>query len=101
MNQDIPKGSVGAGRGVRLPQGAEPPIDVYINGVRQNEGTDYTLASGGIRFERQIVKEEVSGARWLAMLLGLFGSYGKNETVDIQYRLGGETKLISDAEILP
>jgi hypothetical protein len=35
------------------------------------------------------------------MLLGLFGSYGKNETVDVEYRLGGQPKLMSDAKILP
>ncbi len=89
------------GRRVRLPAGAGAPIAVYVNGVRQSEGTDYRLAEGGIEFDRQIIKEQVSGARWLAMLLGLFGSYGKNETVDVEYRLRGETKLISDAEILP
>jgi hypothetical protein len=100
-DEAVPKGSVAAGRRVRLPQGAEAPIEVYVNGVRQSEGADYALASGGIEFTRPIVKEQVSGARWLAMFLGLFGSYGKNETVDVQYRRGGETKLISDAEILP
>lgn len=52
-------------------------------------------------FSRQIVKEQVSGGRWLAMFLGLFGSYGKNEIVDVEYRSGGAAKLISDAEILP
>jgi hypothetical protein len=35
------------------------------------------------------------------MLLGLFGTYRKHETVDVEYRLAGEVKLYSDAEILP
>jgi hypothetical protein len=43
----------------------------------------------------------VSGFRWLAMLLGLFGTYRKHETVDVEYRLSGEVKLYSDVEILP
>jgi len=34
------------------------------------------------------------------MSLGLFGSYGENETVDVHFRRGGKTQVISDAEIL-
>ena len=33
--------------------------------------------------------------RYLAMLLGLFGTYRKNETVDVEYTLRGKTKLAS------
>lgn len=101
MSDGAPKGSVEAGTRVRLPAGAEPPIDVYVNGIRRNEGADYRIDRGHVVFTAPIVKEQVSGARWLAMLLGLFGSYGKNEVVDVQYRRRGETKLISDAAILP
>lgn len=90
------------GRRVRLPRGAEPPIRVYVNGVEQSEGSDFRIRGREIVFERPIVKEgKVSGFRWLAMLLGLFGTYRKNETVDLEYRLGGEVKLASDVEILP
>ena len=99
--QHVPKGSVAAGTRIRLPAGAEPPIEVYVNGVRRAEGTEFRVDRGHVVFSRPIVKEQVSGARWMAMLLGLFGSYGKNEIVDVSYRSGGETKLISDAEILP
>jgi hypothetical protein len=101
MTEGIPKGSVAAGTRVRLPDGAEQPIEVYVNGVRRGEGADYRIDRGHVVFARPIVKEQVSGARWLAMLLGLFGSYGKNEIVDISYQRGGETKLVSDAKILP
>ena len=93
---------VEVGRRVRLPRGAEPPIRVYVNGVEQNEGSDFRIRRGEIVFERPIVKEgKVSGFRWLAMLLGLFGTYRKHETVDVEYRLSGEVKLYSDVEILP
>ena len=33
------------------------------------------------------------------MLLGLFGSYGHNETVDVHFRHGGTTKVIADAKV--
>jgi hypothetical protein len=101
MSEEIPKGSIAAGTRVRLPAGAKPPIVVYVNGVRQQEGRDYRLDRGHVVFDRQIVKEQVSGARWLAMFLGLFGSYGKNEVVDVEYRRGGRVELASDVEVLP
>ena len=34
------------------------------------------------------------------MLLGLFGSYGKNETVDVHFRRGGRTQVITDAKVV-
>jgi hypothetical protein len=93
--------SIEAGRRVKLPNGAERPIHVFVNGVEQQEGADYSIHGREIVFSRPLVKEKVSSGRWLAMTLGLFGSYGKNETVDIHFRRGGETKVVSDAKILP
>jgi hypothetical protein len=98
---EIPKGSVAAGHRVRLPAGAEPPIVVYVNGIQQTDDADYAVRGGEIVFNRPIVKEEVGGMRYLAMFLGLFGTYRKHETVDVEYRLGGEVKLASDVEIVP
>jgi hypothetical protein len=92
--------SVEVGRRVRLPNGAERPIQVFINGQQQAEGSDYTIHGREIVFSRPLVKEKVSGGRWLAMTLGLFGSYGKHETVDVHFRRGGKTQVISDAKVL-
>ena len=92
--------SVEAGRRVRLPGGAERPIQVFVNGLEQKEGQDYSVHSREILFSRPLVKERVSKSRWLAMTLGLFGSYGKNETVDVHFRRGGKTQVISNAEIV-
>ncbi len=90
-----------AGRRVRLPAGAEPPIAVFINGTEQREGDDYVLRGREVLFNRPLVKERVSKGRWAAMYLGLFGSYGENESVDLHFRHEGRTKVISDAEVLP
>jgi hypothetical protein len=92
--------SVEAGRRVRLPSGAERPIQVFVNGLEQKESEDYSVHGREILFSRPLVKEKVSKSRWLAMTLGLFGSYGKNETVDVHFRRGGKTQVISDAEIV-
>ena len=92
--------SVEAGRRVRLPNGAERPIKVFVNGVEQAEGADYSIHGREILFSRRLMKEKVSRSRWLAMTLGLFGSYGKNETVDVHFRRGGKTQVISDAKVV-
>jgi hypothetical protein len=98
---EVPKGSYAAGRRVRLPEGAEPPIKVYVNGVEQAEGVDFEVGPRAIVFAKPIVKETVTPGRWVAMYLGLFGTYRKNETVDVEYRRGGKVELASDAEIVP
>jgi hypothetical protein len=99
---EVPKGSYAAGRRALLPRGAERPITVYVNGVEQAEGSDYRIRGREILFSRPIVKEEkLSGIRWLSMLIGVVGTYRKHETVDIEYRRSGATKLASDVQILP
>jgi hypothetical protein len=92
--------SVEVGRRVRLPSGAGRPIQVFVNGLEQREGSDYTVHGHEIVFTRPLVKEKVSGGRWIAMTLGLFGSYGKHETVDVHFRRGGGTQVISDAKVV-
>jgi hypothetical protein len=95
----VPKGSYAAGRRVRLPDGAEPPYAVFVNGVQQAEGSDYEVRGRKIVFRRPIVKEKIGTSRWLAMYLGLWGTYRKNETVDVQFRRGGRTDLRSDLPV--
>jgi hypothetical protein len=95
----VPKGSEAVGRRAKLPRGAEPPFTVFVNGVEQVEGTDYDVRAGEIVFRRPIVKEKVGAGRWLAMYLGLFGTYRRNETVDIQFVRGGRVDLASDVTI--
>jgi len=98
---DIPKGSYAAGERVKVPAGAEPPFTVFINGVEQSEGADYAVEGAEIVFTRPIVKEKIGTSRWLAMYLGLWGSYRKNETVDLQFHRGGKVELVPDLPIVP
>jgi hypothetical protein len=98
---EVPKGSYAAGRRIKLPARAEAPYTVFVNGVEQREGTDYNVRAGEIVFTRQLVKEKVGTGRWLAMYLGLFGTYRKNETVDLQYQRDGKIELRSDLPVEP
>ena len=103
VQAEIPKGSEAVGRRVPLPRGALPPITVYVNGIAQKQGVDYELRDGELVFNRQIIKERVGVGRWAAMYLGLFGTYRKHETIDVEYRLEGDDKphLASDLAVVP
>jgi len=98
---EIPKGSYAAGERVAIPAGAEPPFTVYINGVVQPEGEVYEIEGNEIVFKRPIIKEKVGGGRWLAMYLGLFGTYRKNEVVDLEFHRDGKPHLVADLPVIP
>jgi hypothetical protein len=86
---------------VPLPPGAQPPYRVYVNGVPQKSGTDYVVKGRELHFSRPLEKERLGVGRWTAIFLGLFGSYGKNDQVDVQYRLGGREVHATGLDILP
>jgi hypothetical protein len=85
---------------VRLPRGAEPPYRVFVNGVPQREGTDFRVVGDELHFAKHLEKEKLGLGRWTAIFLGLFGSYGKDDQVDVQYRLGATTAHATGLEIL-
>jgi hypothetical protein len=89
------------GHVVRLPPGAEQPTRVFVNGVRQVEGVDYTVRRGALHFTRELARERVGFWRWTAMFLALFGSYGRNDTVDVHYRAGGRAQVAAGLQIEP
>ena len=86
---------------VPLPAGAEPPLRVFVNGVPQERGKDYELVRGELVFNRPLEKERLSKRRWTAIFFGLWGYYGKNDSVDVQYRRGGRELIATGLEIIP
>jgi hypothetical protein len=86
---------------VALPRGAEPPFRVFVNGVPQREGEDYEVVGRELRFPKPLEKERLGVGRWTAIFLGLWGSYGKNDSVDVQYRLGAREMHATGLEIIP
>jgi hypothetical protein len=87
---------------VQLPLGVGDSYEVYVNGVRQEPGQDFDRIGDELVFRRALAQEGRLGPiRWLSMLLGVAGTYRKHETVDVEYRLGGQVKLAADVEILP
>jgi hypothetical protein len=85
---------------VRLPRGAQPPYRVFINGVEQREGEDFEIRQDTLRFSRPLEKEGKIGFwRWTAMFFGVFGTYRKNDSVDIQYIVNGHQQLATGLDI--
>jgi hypothetical protein len=69
--------------------------------VPQAEGQDYEVRGHELHFFRPLEKEHLSAGRWTAIFFGLFGSYGKNDSVDVQYRLGGREAVATGLDIIP
>ena len=86
---------------VPLPKGAEPPLQVFVNGVPQEQGKDYELVGRELLFDRPLEKERLSKGKWTAIFFGLWGYYGKNDSVDVQYRVGGQETVATGLEIIP
>lgn len=86
---------------VPLPRGAEPPFRVFVNGVPQTEGRDYRLVENELHFDRPLEKERLGLGRWTAIFFGLWGSYGKNDSVDVRYSLHGERRLATGLDVVP
>jgi hypothetical protein len=67
----------------------------------QTEGEDYEVEDTELVFTRLLVKERVGFWRWTAMFFALWGSYGRNDTVDVQYEMGGRKQVATGLDFHP
>jgi hypothetical protein len=87
---------------VELPPGVEGPIEVYVNGVRQEEGRDFRRDRDALVFERSLAKEGRLGFwRWTSMLFGVAGTYRRNDSVDVVYERNGRRQVATGLPIRP
>lgn len=87
---------------VTLPPAVGDSFEVFINGVPQEAGTDFVQEGRALVFQRELKKEEKLGwARWTAMFLGVAGSYGKNDAVDVTFTHEGRRVVASGLPIVP
>jgi hypothetical protein len=87
---------------VPLPQDAQEPFEVFVNGVPQTAGADYYVVGRTLRFTKPLAKEGRLGVlRWASMFLGVAGTYRKNDSVDVVYQAGGRRKVASGLPIIP
>jgi hypothetical protein len=86
---------------VTLPPGAGASFEVYVNGVRQREGSDFTREGRDLVFPRPLRKEgRLSTWRWLSLFLGVAGTYRQNDSVDVIYDAGGRRHVAAGLPIV-
>ncbi len=86
---------------VLLPRDLRGTYEVYLNGVPQQAGVDYQVREGALEFERQLVKDKISGWRWLLGAWGV-GTYRQNDSVDVRYEAAdGSPRVAEGLEIEP
>ncbi len=92
--------NVHQGTRVRLPADVQRPFEVFVNGIPQQEGKDYLVRAGILEFTRALNFEGKLGARkWTSMFLGINGSYGKDDSVDVVYEADGKRKVAPKLKI--
>ncbi len=86
---------------VHLPSDVRSPYEVYLNGVRQQLGSDYNVREGVLVFERELRKDRISGWRWLLGAWGV-GTYRQDDSIDVRYEAADGSPRVAEAlEIEP
>jgi hypothetical protein len=68
----------------------EERFEVYVNGVRQREGSDFVRDGETLVFGRAIAHEGKLGFwRWTSLFFGVAGTYRKNDSVDVVFEVDG------------
>jgi hypothetical protein len=80
---------------VRLPRAVRDPFEVYLNGVRQEEGRDFRRRGDLLVFPRELRKDRVSGWRWFLGAWGV-GTYRQDDSVDVRYEREDGTPAVAE-----
>ena len=84
---------------VTLPPDVGAEYEVYLNGVRQRPGADFTVKGRALIWDRELRKDKVSGWRWFLGAWGV-GTYRQDDSVDVRYqRPDGSPALAAKLDI--
>jgi hypothetical protein len=87
---------------VPLPGDVTRPFEVYVNGIRQEEGSDFRVAGRVLVFDRELRTEGRLGFwRWASILVGIAGTYRQNDSVDVIYERAGRRIVASKLPVEP
>ncbi len=87
---------------IPLPDGAQAPIEVYVNSVKIDPSV-YSVDGRWVKVRQKInPKQQLSFGRRILLGMGV-GVYGdlKADQVDVSYQLGGRTQFSTDVTIIP
>jgi len=87
---------------VRLPVDVVRPFEVYVNGVPQEEGSDFRIEGRTLVFDRELKAEGKLGFwRWTSIFVGIAGTYRQNDSVDVVYERGGRRVVATKLALEP
>jgi len=93
---------VTSGTRVRLPADVVRPFEVFVNGVAQEEGSDFTVDGRTLVFDRELRTEGKLGFwRWTSILVGVAGTYRQDDSVDVAYQRGGKPVVATKLSLEP
>jgi hypothetical protein len=81
---------------VQLPRDVREPFQVFVNGVPQHLGVDYSVHAGALVFDRELRKDKISGWRWFLGAWGV-GTYRQHDSVDVRYTAGDGSARVAEA----
>jgi len=86
---------------LRLPDGAEAPVAVWVNGSELAEGEDFSLDGGTVRFARPLRGQPAMGFRRKLMLAAGIGVYGdlKGDSLDVHFTVAGRPRALTDLRL--
>lgn len=94
--------AVRSGTHVELPASVARPFEVYVNGVQQREGVDFSVVADTLVFARELRQEGRLGFwRWASLLFGAAGTYRQNDVVDVAYERAGQRAVASALPVKP
>jgi hypothetical protein len=94
--------AVRSGTRVELPAAVARPFEVYVNGVRQQEGAEFRVEDRALVFARELRQEGRLGFwRWASILFGAAGTYRQNDVVDVIYERSGQRAVASGLPVEP
>jgi hypothetical protein len=79
---------------VELPPSVGDTFDVFVNGVPQQAGVDYTRDGRTLVFDKVLKRDKVSGWRWFLGAWGV-GTYRQDDSVDLRYEFDGAPRVAS------
>jgi hypothetical protein len=86
---------------VTLPPDVGAHYEVYLNGVRQEPGSDFVVKGRALIWDKDLRKDKVSGWRWFLGAWGV-GTYRQNDSVDVRWeRADGSAAVAEGLEIKP